>query len=95
MCGMKLLSDSSYYAYFIGCCLWCWRWVLLEVAVATSCLVQLSSLACLVRCISFRMRGQKAILNLPLEAGEANPKANNIGRKRRIHQRDATTSSRN
>lgn len=43
---------------------------------------------------AFRMRGQKAILNFPLEAGEANPKPNNCGRKRRIHQRyDATSSS--
>ncbi|CAK8572919.1 unnamed protein product [Lathyrus sativus] len=43
-------------------------------------------------CEAFRMRGQKAILNFPLEAGEANPKPN-ISRKRRIHHRDAATSS--
>ncbi|KAK2402072.1 myosin protein XIF [Trifolium repens] len=37
---------------------------------------------------AFRMRrGQKAILNFPLQS-EANPKPNNSGRKRRIHQRD-------
>ncbi|WJX61705.1 hypothetical protein P8452_46772 [Trifolium repens] len=35
----------------------------------------------------FRMRrGQKAILDFPLQS-EANPKPNNNGRKRRIHQR--------
>jgi EREBP-like factor len=46
-------------------------------------------------CAAFRMRGQKAILNFPLEAGKANPIPNNsiCGRKRRIHQRDAVTSS--
>jgi EREBP-like factor len=46
-------------------------------------------------CAAFRMRGQKAILNFPLEAGKANPMPNNsiCGRKRRIHQRDAVTSS--
>ncbi|RHN81238.1 putative transcription factor AP2-EREBP family [Medicago truncatula] len=43
-------------------------------------------------CAAFRMRGQKAILNFPLEAGEANPKPNNCGRKRRIHQRYDATS---
>lgn len=43
-------------------------------------------------CAAFRMRGQKAILNFPLEAGEGNPKPNS-GRKRRIHHRDAATSS--
>lgn len=41
---------------------------------------------------AFRMRGQKAILNFPLEAGEGNPKPNNCGRKRRIHQRYDATS---
>ncbi|XP_004496086.1 ethylene-responsive transcription factor ERF106 [Cicer arietinum] len=46
-------------------------------------------------CAAFRMRGQKAILNFPLEAGEANPKPNNsvCGRKRRIHHRNVATSS--
>ncbi|CAL0333459.1 unnamed protein product [Lupinus luteus] len=34
-------------------------------------------------CAAFKMRGQKAILNFPLEAGECNPKPNNCGRKRR------------
>jgi hypothetical protein len=43
-------------------------------------------------CAAFRMRGQKAILNFPLEAGEANPKPNNSGRRRRIHQRYDATS---
>ncbi|KAK2373942.1 DNA-binding domain-containing protein [Trifolium repens] len=38
-------------------------------------------------CAAFRMRrGQKAILDFPLQS-EANPKPNNNGRKRRIHQR--------
>ncbi|PNX76166.1 ethylene-responsive transcription factor erf106-like protein [Trifolium pratense] len=32
---------------------------------------------------AFRMRGQKAILNFPLEAGECDPKPNSCGRKRR------------
>ncbi|KAE9592409.1 hypothetical protein Lal_00028441 [Lupinus albus] len=34
-------------------------------------------------CAAFKMRGQKAILNFPLEAGESDPKPNNFGRKRR------------
>ncbi|OIW01470.1 hypothetical protein TanjilG_19396 [Lupinus angustifolius] len=34
-------------------------------------------------CAAFKMRGQKAILNFPLEAGESDPKPNNCGRKRR------------
>lgn len=44
-------------------------------------------------CAAFRMRGRKAILNFPLEAGESNPKPNISGRKRRIHQREAGISS--
>jgi EREBP-like factor len=32
---------------------------------------------------AFRMRGQKAILNFPLEAGVCDPKPNSCGRKRR------------
>ncbi|KAL1342249.1 hypothetical protein HN51_028828 [Arachis hypogaea] len=32
---------------------------------------------------AFRMRGQKAILNFPLEAGESEPKPNVCGRKKR------------
>ncbi|RDX72481.1 Ethylene-responsive transcription factor ERF106, partial [Mucuna pruriens] len=32
---------------------------------------------------AFKMRGQKAILNFPLEAGESDPKPNTCGRKRR------------
>ena len=35
---------------------------------------------------AFRMRGQKAVLNFPLEAGEAEPKPNTCGRKRRREQ---------
>lgn len=34
-------------------------------------------------CAAFKMRGQKAILNFPLEAGESDPKPNTCGRKRR------------
>ncbi|BAT96242.1 hypothetical protein LR48_Vigan02g048400 [Vigna angularis] len=34
-------------------------------------------------CAAFKMRGQKAILNFPLEAGEYDPKPNTCGRKRR------------
>ncbi|ESW17464.1 hypothetical protein PHAVU_007G241800 [Phaseolus vulgaris] len=34
-------------------------------------------------CAAFKMRGQKAILNFPLEAGESDPKPNSCGRKRR------------
>lgn len=34
-------------------------------------------------CAAFKMRGQKAILNFPHEAGESNPKPNSCGRKRR------------
>ncbi|KAK7393138.1 hypothetical protein VNO78_21611 [Psophocarpus tetragonolobus] len=34
-------------------------------------------------CAAFKMRGQKAILNFPLEAGVSNPKPNSCGRKRR------------
>ncbi|KAG4982985.1 hypothetical protein AAZX31_10G112800 [Glycine max] len=38
-------------------------------------------------CAAFKMRGQKAILNFPLEAGESDPKPNNsCGRKRRRDQ---------
>ncbi|TKY53551.1 regulation of transcription [Spatholobus suberectus] len=33
-------------------------------------------------CAAFKMRGQKAILNFPLEAGESDPKPNYCGRKR-------------
>ncbi|KAJ1395010.1 DNA-binding domain superfamily [Sesbania bispinosa] len=34
-------------------------------------------------CAAFKMRGQKAILNFPLEAGESEPKPNSCSRKRR------------
>lgn len=34
-------------------------------------------------CAAFRMRGQKAILNFPLEAGREDPTPNSSGRKRR------------
>ncbi|KAK7279084.1 hypothetical protein RJT34_24128 [Clitoria ternatea] len=34
-------------------------------------------------CAAFKMRGQKAILNFPLEAGVSDPKPNSCGRKRR------------
>lgn len=34
-------------------------------------------------CAAFRMRGRKAILNFPLEAGEYDPKPNSCRRKRR------------
>lgn len=34
-------------------------------------------------CAAFKMRGQKAILNFPLEAGLSDPKPNSCGRKRR------------
>ncbi|XP_061337556.1 ethylene-responsive transcription factor ERF106-like [Gastrolobium bilobum] len=45
-------------------------------------------------CAAFRMRGHKAILNFPLEAGVSNPKPNNCGRKRRReHIQEACTSS--
>ena len=37
---------------------------------------------------AFRMRGQKAVLNFPLEAGKSHPQPNSCGRKRR---RECTT----
>ncbi|KAJ1404796.1 DNA-binding domain superfamily [Sesbania bispinosa] len=43
-------------------------------------------------CAAFKMRGQKAILNFPLEAGKSNPEPSNCGRKRRREQRAAGTS---
>ncbi|KAK7343967.1 hypothetical protein VNO77_13122 [Canavalia gladiata] len=44
---------------------------------------------------AFRMRGQKAILNFPLEAGEFHPEPNTCSarKRRREHTPDATTSS--
>nr|AFK48150.1 unknown [Lotus japonicus] len=42
---------------------------------------------------AFRMRGRKAILNFPLEAGKASPKPSNSGRKRGREQRESGTSS--
>nr|KYP49733.1 Ethylene-responsive transcription factor ERF106 family [Cajanus cajan] len=39
-------------------------------------------------CAAFRMRGQKAILNFPLEAGRSDPKPNCCGRKRRRESHD-------
>ncbi|WVY98823.1 hypothetical protein V8G54_030974 [Vigna mungo] len=40
-------------------------------------------------CAAFRMRGQKAVLNFPLEAGRSHPEPNTSGRKRR---RDCTAT---
>lgn len=42
---------------------------------------------------AFRMRGQKAILNFPLEAGKYNPKPNISGRKSRRSADSGTSSS--
>ncbi|KAI4351252.1 hypothetical protein L6164_005628 [Bauhinia variegata] len=39
-------------------------------------------------CAAFRMRGQKAILNFPLDAGGSNPKPICSGRKRRRESRE-------
>ncbi|KAG4906970.1 hypothetical protein AAZX31_20G062500 [Glycine max] len=39
-------------------------------------------------CAAFKMRGQKAILNFPLEAGLSDPKPNSCGRKRRRESHD-------
>ncbi|XP_027366644.1 ethylene-responsive transcription factor ERF106-like [Abrus precatorius] len=45
-------------------------------------------------CAAFRMRGQKAILNFPLEAGESHPEPSSCGRKRRRdHTKDGSSSS--
>ncbi|KAK7391567.1 hypothetical protein VNO78_19983 [Psophocarpus tetragonolobus] len=45
-------------------------------------------------CAAFRMRGQKAVLNFPLEAGKSHPDPNSCARKRRREfTTPATTSS--
>jgi len=45
-------------------------------------------------CAAFRMRGHKAVLNFPLEAGMSHPEPNSSGRKRRREYTTAATSSR-
>lgn len=44
-------------------------------------------------CAAFRMRGHKAVLNFPLEAGMSHPEPNSSGRKRRRDYTTAVTSS--
>ncbi|CAJ1976588.1 unnamed protein product [Sphenostylis stenocarpa] len=44
-------------------------------------------------CAAFRMRGQKAVLNFPLEAGKSHPEPNTCGRKRRRECTAAPTTS--
>ncbi|QCE07764.1 EREBP-like factor [Vigna unguiculata] len=44
-------------------------------------------------CAAFRMRGQKAVLNFPLEAGKSHPQPNTSGRKRRRDYSATVTTS--
>nr|KYP60709.1 Ethylene-responsive transcription factor ERF106 family [Cajanus cajan] len=44
-------------------------------------------------CAAFRMRGQKAVLNFPLEAGNYHPEPNTCGRKRRREYTTPATTS--
>ncbi|KAK7356519.1 hypothetical protein VNO80_15792 [Phaseolus coccineus] len=44
-------------------------------------------------CAAFRMRGQKAVLNFPLEAGKSHPEPNSCGRKRRRERPTVATTS--
>ncbi|TKY51780.1 regulation of transcription [Spatholobus suberectus] len=44
-------------------------------------------------CAAFRIRGQKAVLNFPLEAGKSHPDPNSCGKKRRTEYTTPATSS--
>ncbi|KDP22467.1 hypothetical protein JCGZ_26298 [Jatropha curcas] len=44
-------------------------------------------------CAAFRMRGRKAILNFPLEAGRADPPANTGRKRRRVKREDVPPES--